>query len=365
MPALISRFFRDVDTADLLDLFTPEELEDIRHHSGGGEKPVSPWQYMDRSKLKLLLRRQLSGDPSKLNPELALNQQVGALSYDPRLEIDRSNFTVGRMLGSGNFGAVYVGEASGLLHAGSKTTVAVKTGRDALDVAQFSALMYEMKILTNLELHLNLVNLLGSCTGEMEEGRLWLLLEYCPHGDLKSYLVQNRELLRNSLSGVVATGTDDRIFLTWAHSVAKGMEYLASKKIMHGDLAARNVLLGGEGCGGAPTAKVGDFGLSKSMYNNTHYLKTKRNYVPWKWMALEFLNDGCFTLKSDVWSYGVVLWEMMSLGQEPYSGQTYEEAVKGIRAGNRLEMPEEVHRADWAPGMSFLIFVQKNSWKIN
>ena len=114
------RFLQDFDPNTLLSLFSPDELARLRNNSGS---EVSPFDYLDRSKLQKLLRRQLSGDPSKLNPELSLNQQAGALAYNPRLEIDRSNFTVGRMLGSGNFGAVYVGEAMGVLHAGSKTTV--------------------------------------------------------------------------------------------------------------------------------------------------------------------------------------------------------------------------------------------------
>ncbi len=88
--------------------------------------------------------------------------------------------------------------------------MAIKTVHDSLDLDQFSALMCEMKILTNLDLHPNLVNLLGSCTGELDEGRLWLLLEYCQGGDLKSFLVGNREQLRNSLSGQVATDLDSR-----------------------------------------------------------------------------------------------------------------------------------------------------------
>ena len=113
-----------MDTADLLQLFSQEELQQHRDSSSSNQQqPVPSWQDMDKSKLRTLLRRQLSGNPSKLNPVLSLNQQVGILAYNPKLEIDRTNFTVGRMLGSGNFGAVYVGEATGVFHAGSKTTV--------------------------------------------------------------------------------------------------------------------------------------------------------------------------------------------------------------------------------------------------
>ncbi len=92
--------------------------------------------------------------------------------------------------------------------------VAIKTVNNELDMAQLTSLFCEMKILTNLDLHLNLVSLLGSCTGQMDEGRLWLLLEYCPHGDLKSFLVANRSQLKNSLSGLVATDYDSRYVYT-------------------------------------------------------------------------------------------------------------------------------------------------------
>ena len=292
---------------------------------------------MKGDKFKQLVQRQLSGDPSKLNPKVTLNQQINILSYDPKLEIDRSMFTLGEILGSGNFGSVYGGEAEGLLHPGSMTKVAIKTVNDVLDLGQFTALMCEMKILTNLDLHLNLVNLLGSCTSQLENRSLWLLLEFCPGGDLKSYLIQHRQEFKNGISGQVATDHEPRIFLKWAHSIAKGMEYLTSKKIMHGDLAARNILIGEN-----RVAKVSDFGLSKSMYDNIRYKKQRRNYVPWKWMALEYLNDAVFTLKSDVWSYGVVLWEMFSLGQEPYGSQAPEDSVAAIKSGVRLTLPPEV-----------------------
>ncbi len=117
---------------------------------------------------------------------------------------------------------------------------------------------------------------------------------------------------------------------------------------MHGDLAARNVLLGEPD----HVAKVGDFGLSKSLYrDDARYRKRQRNYVPWKWMAPEFLVDGCFTLRSDVWSFGVTVWEMLSLGREPYAGLEHEEAARRIAAGLRLQLPEESGSLEWAEDM--------------
>ena len=126
------------------------------------------------------------------------------------------------------------------------------------------------------------------------------------------------------------------------------MEYLASKRIMHGDLAARNILLGGmDGAQDGFVAKVSDFGLSKNMYKDM-YKKEKRPYVPWKWMALEFLQDGCFTMSSDVWSFGVVMWEILSLGQEPYMGKEVESTVQEIKNGYRLPCPCH-NTLDWGP----------------
>ena len=128
-----------------------------------------------------------------------------------------------------------------------------------------------------------------------------------------------------------------------------GMEYLYKKKIMHGDLAARNILIGG--MEGDPNdnyvAKISDFGLSKNFYDNYRYKKTNREEVPWKWMAFEYLNDGQFSMKSDVWSYGVVIWEILSLGQEPYAGKNFESIKKEFIAGFRLSCPQELRQLSW------------------
>ena len=157
-----------------------------------------------------------------------------------------------------------------------------------------------------IKTHINLVNMVGSCTSDLEGlGDLWLLIEFCEYGDLKKYLFENKAEI---LSG---QKHDSRILMLWAYHISKGMHYLASLFIMHGDLAARNVLLHSNPLrNGYPIAKVADFGLSKHLYYDTTYEKENRLEVPWKWMALEYLTDDYFTLKSDVWSFMVLIWEM-------------------------------------------------------
>ena len=89
-------------------------------------------------------------------------------------------------------------------------------------------------------------------------------------------------------------------------------------------------------------AKVADFGMSKQLYENSYYRKVERNHVPWKWMAIEYFEDGKFQKTSDVWSYMVTIWELFSLGKSPYGGQGYEEVKKRLHEGYRLECPNNV-----------------------
>jgi len=309
--------------------------------------------FQDVEKRKKLLLRQLSGDPSKVSPDLFLNAQANHLDYSEKsknkFEIDRSKFETGRNLGGGSYGSVCDGIAEGLFHPGHKTKVAIKTVNNALDYTQLHALVCEMKVLAKLEMRLNLVNMLAACTSQLDEGQLWLLIEYCPHGDMKSFLCKNREKFKMSIQNQIPiNGLDERLIIKWSHSIAKGMEYLSSKKIMHGDLAARNILIGGlEGGQENYVAKISDFGLSRTFYDDIRYKKQERDTVPWKWMDVEYLQNGEFTLKSDVWSFGVVLWEILSMGQEPYVGKDIHDTINEIKAGSRLPCPNQLEGLDW------------------
>ena len=121
--------------------------------------------------------------------------------------------------------------------------------------------------------------------------------------------------------------------------------------IMHGDLAARNVMLDVNPLlNGYSVAKVADFGLSKNFYEYATYEKEERLLVPWRWMALEYLTRGYFTLNSDVWSFGVLVWEILSLGRVPYGIDGFEEILGKLESGYRLPCPGDINEIKtWSP----------------
>ncbi|XP_037082735.1 vascular endothelial growth factor receptor 1-like isoform X2 [Pollicipes pollicipes] len=128
-----------------------------------------------------------------------------------------------------------------------------------------------------------------------------------------------------------------RDLLRWSYQVARGMEYLASRKLLHGDLAARNILLAEDSI-----VKISDFGLSRDIYKTRDYKKKSgKGLLPVKWMAIESLQDNIFSTQSDVWSFGIVMWEFFSLGASPYPGMEYDvNFVRRLRDGYRMELPK-------------------------
>ncbi|XP_027210906.2 vascular endothelial growth factor receptor 1 isoform X2 [Penaeus vannamei] len=152
----------------------------------------------------------------------------------------------------------------------------------------------------------------------------------------ESSLGFSEDLLPCGRPGTSETSFCSRSLLLWAFQIAKGMEYLAFKKVLHGDLAARNILLTEDN-----VIKISDFGLAKDIYRKENYHKKSKGPMPVKWVALECLRDGIFSTQSDVWSFGVVLWEIFSLGRNPYSGVDFDEKfIAKLEGGVRLEQPK-------------------------
>ena len=286
---------------------------------------------------------------AKLCQNENIKTEVTKLSYNANREVSKSAFKLGCEIGKGNFGEVYKGAILGL-----NITVAIKSiTANQTNEQEFAGVLDEIKIMSHVDPHLNLVSMVGACTSDFKDcGQIWIVLEFCQFGNLKEYL-RNHE---DEILPKIPHGNElerSRCLIQWSYDIANGMKYLAQNHIMHGDLAARNILMSEsvlKGTSKWPIAKVADFGLSKRFYDNVKYSKESRLYVPWKWMALEYLINDYFTLTSDVWSFGVLFWELLSFGRTPYGQQDYDELIEKLKSGYRLSCPHEINQIkSWKP----------------
>lgn len=183
--------------------------------------------------------------------------------------------------------------------------------------------------------HPNIVCLLGVC---MREEPMCMLFEYMSQGDLHEYLILHSP--RSDVSANSEDGTPHILelpdFLHIAKQIAAGMDYLSAQHYVHRDLAARNCLVGEN-----LTVKISDFGLSRDIYSSDYYRVTSKSLLPVRWMPLESILYGKFTTESDVWSFGVVLWEIFSYGLQPYYGYNNQEVIDMIRSRQLLPCPED------------------------
>ncbi|KAJ8413190.1 hypothetical protein AAFF_G00091860 [Aldrovandia affinis] len=303
-----------------------------------------------------------------------LDEQCERLPYDPgQWEFPRDRLKLEKPLGRGAFGKVMQASAFGINNSSSCKTVAVKMLKDGATPSEHKALMTELKILTHIGHHLNVVNLLGACT--KQGGPLMVIVEYCRYGNLSTYLKTKRNvfLLKREHSGEdegkrrlarvsssqshSSSGFEDEREITeeeegsfsvsascllledlisYSFQVARGMEFLSSRKCIHRDLAARNILLSENS-----VVKICDFGLARDVYKDPDYVRKGDARLPLKWMSPESIFDKVFTTQSDVWSFGVLLWEIFSLGASPYPGlHIDEEFCHRLRGGTRMRAPE-------------------------
>ncbi|CAL8324386.1 unnamed protein product [Boreogadus saida] len=338
--------------------------------------------------ITLFIRKLRQPRPSATKPEYLsiilgtgggpMEEQSERLQYDPsQWEFPREHLKLEKPLGRGAFGKVMQASAFGMDNSSSCTTVAVKMLKEGATDSEHKALITELKILSLIGHHLNVVNLLGACTNPT--GPLMVIVEYCHFGNLSAYLKSKRDqfehhwpgrpsrpaLLPKDQAGPGAgqgpgAGPGARSrgsssgpgkqpdqeccsspllledLISFSFQVARGMEFLSSRKCIHRDLAARNVLLSED-----QVVKICDFGLARELYRDPHYVRTGDARLPLKWMSPEAIFDKVFTAQSDVWSYGVLLWEIFSLGAAPYPGlHIDEEFCHRLKAGTRMRAPD-------------------------
>ncbi|KAF4532813.1 hypothetical protein B566_EDAN002663 [Ephemera danica] len=280
------------------------------------------------------------------NPVVLANS-VAEKPPGDRWEFPRHRLRIFHILGEGCFGQVWKCEALDIDERIIKiaqpyrsiegpTVVAVKTLKEHAGDKERDDLQQELRVMKMLEPHPNVVRLLGCCT---EKDPLFVIMEYAAHGKLQSYLRNSRaERHYGNLHGRSDSLTSHDL-TSFMYQVARGMEYLSSRGIVHRDLAARNVLVTSD-----RTCKVADFGFARDIAASLIYERKSDGRLPIRWMAPESLYDNVFSAKSDVWSFGVFMWEVVTLGSTPYPGQAASEVLKRVREGLRLEKPEHCRR---------------------
>ncbi|XP_008849282.2 focal adhesion kinase 1 isoform X3 [Nannospalax galili] len=229
-------------------------------------------------------------------------------------EIQRERIELGRCIGEGQFGDVHQGVY--LSPENPALAVAIKTCKNCTSDSVREKFLQEALTMRQFD-HPHIVKLIGVIT----ENPVWIIMELCTLGELRSFL----QVRKHSL-GLAS-------LILYAYQLSTALAYLESKRFVHRDIAARNVLVSSNDC-----VKLGDFGLSRYMEDSTYY-KASKGKLPIKWMAPESINFRRFTSASDVWMFGVCMWEILMHGVKPFQGVKNNDVIGRIENGERLPMP--------------------------
>ncbi|XP_042250591.1 neurotrophic tyrosine kinase, receptor, type 2b isoform X3 [Thunnus maccoyii] len=245
--------------------------------------------------------------------------------------IKRHNIVLKRELGEGAFGKVFLAECYNLTPDQEKLHVAVKTLKEASESGR-ADFYREAELLTNLQ-HEHIVTFYGVC---VESDPLIMVFEYMKHGDLNKFLRSHGPdavLMADGQHSILVELTQSQM-LHIAQQIAAGMVYLASQHFVHRDLATRNCLVGEN-----LLVKIGDFGMSRDVYSTDYYRVGGHTMLPIRWMPPESIMYRRFTTESDVWSLGVVLWEIFTYGKQPWYQLSNNEVIECITQGRVLQRP--------------------------
>ncbi|XP_064607698.1 insulin-like peptide receptor isoform X2 [Liolophura sinensis] len=266
---------------------------------------------------------------SRLHPPYIVSENPDyiGIAYTPdEWEVDRDKISLIKELGQGSFGMVYEGEYADGSPNGPRM-VAVKTLNENATMSDRCDFLQEATNMKKFVCH-HVVRLIGVVSKTQPT---FVIMELMANGDLKNFLRKHRPDDEDNCGRQLQV----KEILQMAGEIADGMAYLGFKKFVHRDLAARNCMVAADN-----TVKIGDFGMTRDIYETDYYRKQGKGLLPVRWMPPESLKDGKYSYESDVWSYGVVLWEMATLAAQPYQGLANEQVLRYVLDGKIMEKPE-------------------------
>ncbi|XP_041739493.2 focal adhesion kinase 1 isoform X8 [Coregonus clupeaformis] len=255
-----------------------------------------------------------SGDETDDYAEIIDEDDTYTMPSTRDYEIQRDRIELGRCIGEGQFGDVH----QGVYNSPENPTlnVAIKTCKNCTSDSVREKFLQEALTMRQFD-HPHIVKLIGVIT----ENPVWIIMELCTMGELRSFLQVRKYNL------------DLSTLILFSHQLSTALAYLESKRFVHRDIAARNVLVSSTDC-----VMLGDFGLSRYMEDSSYY-KASKGKLPIKWMAPESINFRRFTSASDVWMFGVCMWEILMYGIKPFQGVKNNDVIGRIENGERLAMP--------------------------